>query len=376
VHNVLQHTIPESTQPTGTYKKIIHPVLKLRATPVGMPPRVMMTMASSTANHTPPRRPPPQTTVSQPSSISPESTANKFDACCIDNKSYRNLSVLREIPTRISLQNSLAAVVDPPDDDDCNISETSLLPHPTNLENLPYQSKLAAISAEIDRLKTTDDASMEKYQLPQPTDNQSALDAISAAIERMKHKWPSVSPQPAELHLPVPAAMMNDVLPDDDDGDDGNHPHDEQHQSSSLTATFNLQTQMLRTIKTLLVELIDKVDLLVAAATCPIDKVDLLVAAATCPQKSTLPSPQSVPSHPSTLTTICQTTATQPHHATPPEPQIPPWPPHHITQCNKLALVSPKISPYKRHIPAKPPFPRGRKSNLATTETKDRLRPP
>ena len=284
----------------------------------------MMTMASSTANYTPPWRPPPQTTVSQPSSISPESTANKSDACCSDNKSSRNLSVLREIPTRISLQDSLAAVVDPPDDggdDDRNVNKIPLLPHPTNLERneapLPYPSTLAAISAAIDRLKTTDDESIEKYQLPQPTDNQSALAAISAAIERMENKRPSVSLQPTELRLPAPAAMLADVSPDDDDG---NHPHDEQHQSASLTATFHLQTQMLRTIKTLLVELIDKVDLLVAAATCP---------------KSPIPSPQSVPLHPSTLTTICRKTATQLHHATPPEtpdPTLAPAPYHPLRQ--------------------------------------------
>jgi len=143
------------------------------------------------------------------------------------------------------------------------------------------------------------------------------------------------------------------------DNDDGNHPHDARR-PASLQTTFNVQTQMLRTIKTLLVELTNK--------------VDILVAAATGHKNSPIPNqPSNILLLPKNA--ICHKPAPQPPHIHPPKTQIPPWPPHHADHSNKLAPVSQKFSPYKKHIPAKPPFKRGR-HNLAMTRTKDCMRPP
>jgi len=187
---------------------------------------------------------------------------------------------------------------------------------------------------------------------PQPTsDNQSALAAISAAIAQLKTKRPTVPP-PVELSLPTIHSMP--------DADNGNHPHEAPRQSS-LQATFNLQTQMLRTINKLLVELTAKVDLLVAVTTCTKNS----------PTLSKLPT--SLPLPPTT-TTIRRKPAIQPH-AHYPQPQFPPWTPYPANSCNKLAPVS-KLSPHKKYIPTKPPFSHSRHGNQSTTRTKDCMRPP
>jgi len=62
---------------------------------------------------------------------------------------------------------------------------------------------------------------------------------------------------------PMTAPNMTDPLPNDI----GTHPHNEQGQLLSLQAMFNLQMQMLQTLKLLFVELKDKVKLLLAAIT-------------------------------------------------------------------------------------------------------------
>jgi len=142
--------------------KNISSVLRLRETPVGVPIEAMMTMATSTVDCTTPWCPCTQTTLSNPSSTSPASIVSKSDACNTNQPSSTNLMGLRENPTRISRQDSLDAVVDTFDngDDDRNTHKTAT--SPTTLAGsvapLPYQSKLAAITAAIERLKKNDEA--------------------------------------------------------------------------------------------------------------------------------------------------------------------------------------------------------------------------
>jgi len=145
--------------------------------------------------------------------------------------------------------------------------------------------------------------------------------AFSATFTKLEKQRPTVPPQLAELcppeTAPVPVSAMADML-----HDDGNHPHNVQ-QSSSLMATFKLQAQVMRTINTMLVELINT--------------VDKLLAAITCPKTSPFPSCPSdwLPS--TTPHTICYTTAFQLPHKHLPQAQIPPWPLHHADPCHKLA---------------------------------------
>jgi len=116
---------------------------------------------------------------------------------------------------------------------------------------------------------------------------------------------------------PMTAPNMTDPLPDDD----GTHPHKEQRQLPSLQATFNLQTQMLRTLKMLVVELTEK--------------VELLLAAITYHQTSSIPRPLST-----LLPSTMQSTTNPPFHcltSTLRKTLIPPWPLRHANLHSNLA---------------------------------------
>jgi len=307
-------------------------------------------MATSTVDRTTPWCPCTQTTISNPSSTLPASIVSKSDAYNTQQPSSTNLTGLRENPTRISRQDSLDAVVDAFDDGDDDRNTHKTATSPTTLAGsvapLPYQSELAAITAAIERMKKNDEAN-HMYLEPPPSHptsgNQSALAAISAAIAQMETKWPTAPPSAA------PNLTTIDPMPD---ANDGNHQNEE---VSSLQATFNLQTQKLRIIKLLLVELDTKVKLLLAAAT-RINHSPLL---------SKLPP---------TLLPVPHKSAIQPdaHY---PQPQFPPWPQRPVKPCNKLAPAF-KISPYKKYIPAKPPFFRNCHGNQPTIRTKDCMWPP
>jgi len=198
----------------------------------------MMTMATSTVDHTTSWCPSLQTTTSCPSSTLQVLNDSKFDARSKKYPSSTNLTILRVIPTRNSLHDSPAAVVDPIDDDDaaCNTTTTTKLT-PTNSERptapLPYQLQLAAISATIAKMQQRDDETspQKRRTTTQPFDTKTELAAISAAIERMKTKRPTVQAPPADLHLPVPAPSLPDSLHNDDGKD--NH-HDAQRRLSSI----------------------------------------------------------------------------------------------------------------------------------------------
>jgi len=329
-----------------------------------------MTMATSTVDRTTSWCPSLPTTTSCHSSTSQVLNALKFDACSKKHPSSTNLTILRVIPTRNSLQDFPDAVVDLLDDDDDerNTTTTTKLT-PTNSDGpaapLPYQSKLAAISAAIAKMQQRDDETSphKRRTTTQPFDTKTELAAISAEIDRLKTKWPTVLPPPADLHLPLPAPPMPDSLLDDDGS---NQHHDAQRLPSSINDVFKAQTPMLRTINTLLIKLLALVDLLLHAT----------------PKYLTTTSIQSPPPAtvtPSTTTpTICHKTATQPPAINLQTTQIPPWPFSHTNPCNKC-IPAKKISLCRKHIPAKPPFP-GRAmthaGSHAPTRTKDSMRPP
>jgi len=262
----------------------------------------------------------------------------KFDVRSINRPSYNNLTGLRETPT-ISLRDPTDAAVDPLDDGDVACNQTPTLP-PTSpfgtAAPLPYQLELAAITAAIERMQQHDEASTHQdHQHHLTSENLSALAGLSAAIEQqLEHKRPT---PPAEPHLltiaPTNAPITNPVPVDN-----GHHPHDKQRPALSIQDMFDLQTPMLRTINMLLVELIETVD---------------MIAATICHKKSPILSPMPAPI-PSKPTTICKPVAQL--HAHPPKSQPLPWIANPANPCNTLAPGL-KPSPYKKYVPAKPPFP-------------------
>jgi len=301
-------------------------------------------------------------TISSPSPTLQGSNASLFDARSTKHPSSINITILREIPTRNSLHNSLDAIVDPLDhDDDDRNTQTTTTKHPTNVEGnaapLPYQLELAAISATIELMKQRDNNITPQTHSPpqQPFDTQSERVEMSAALARLKIKLATVLPQLTECH-PLTTQCMHDPSLNDTNG----HPNDEQS-SLSITDMFILQTKMMRNISMMLVELKDTVALILDA---------ILLHS----KNSSIPNRQSALLLPlTTPTTIGYLNAFQPQkHA--PITQIPPWPPHH-NPCNKIAPGS-KFSPYQQHIPAKPPFNCGRNTRHLVKTRKDSMRPP
>jgi len=80
-------------------QKIISPVLNLCEHPVGVPPKVMMTMTTSTMAHTPPRCSPHLQTIDKSSFIPKESTDQNSNTRCCDNDCSSSPKILRKIST-------------------------------------------------------------------------------------------------------------------------------------------------------------------------------------------------------------------------------------------------------------------------------------
>jgi len=94
------------------------PVLWLWASPVGPPQRVIMTMASLTADKTTTWCPTNQMSIPKPSTSTPKLTASKYGTRCINLTSFLTQSVLWEIPTRNSHTTASAAAIIYTDDDE------------------------------------------------------------------------------------------------------------------------------------------------------------------------------------------------------------------------------------------------------------------
>jgi len=122
--------------------KIILPVLWLRASPVGPPRRVMVTMATSTAATISQRCFLHTKTTHKDTSTVYELTVAKADNRGLNNDNFHTLKTLQEIPTRISPITSTTAANDLPNDDNdrrqhqsfpspsINLEERTSLPHP------------------------------------------------------------------------------------------------------------------------------------------------------------------------------------------------------------------------------------------------------
>jgi len=128
-------TIPVLDNPE---QKIFSPVLNLRETPVGVPTKVMMTMTTSTAHPTSPRRSPPHSTNGSSSFILKELTEPNLSLRSCDDDCFYPSQLLREIPTSKFSEPDATAAVEILDDDDDNIlianAQEDATPAPTFLQ--------------------------------------------------------------------------------------------------------------------------------------------------------------------------------------------------------------------------------------------------
>jgi len=180
--------------------EIIYPVLQLRASPIGPPQRVMMTMASSTAANTSTRNPTNQLRIPKPSTIARESTVLKYDTRCIDSTSYHPQNVLREIPTRNSHTSTAVAAILLNDDDE-RPRPLTLPPHPP----------------------TVVDATAIGITPPPPLcndvsfDSRLQLDEQQAELEQMHQQWLVMVASLESSHLAAdahPNPTPNPISPD------------------------------------------------------------------------------------------------------------------------------------------------------------------
>jgi len=130
---------------------------------------------------------------------------------------------------------------------------------------------------------------------------------------------------------------------------------------TSLTATIKLQTKVVRTINVPCAELSEKLDLILAAVQSN-------------NQSPSLNSQLYAPALPTTTQPANNNTDLPMPVTNPSQMAIPPRPHGDTDPYHKLAPIL-KVKPYKKTIPAKPPFTCGR-CHKATTRTKDCMRPP
>jgi len=127
------------------------------------------------------------------------------------------------------------------------------------------------------------------------------------------------------------------------DDDHGNHLHDKSRRLSSLMAMLQLQMKVVCTLNVLCVKLSEKLNLILATIQC------------NNPSQSPISPPNALLTPPTTQP--AKISIDQWMH--PSSTSIQPWLQGHTDPRNKLAHVL-KFTPYKKPIPAKPPFTHGR----------------
>jgi len=141
------------------------------------------------------------------------------------------------------------------------------------------------------------------------------------------------------------------------DEEDGHHLHDESRRPSSLKATIQLQSKVVCTLTVLCGEISEQLDLILEKIQCNNLSPSLLrLPTAHLSHQSTQPAKIILGQRMYSVDSI----------------QL--WLQCHTDPCTNLVPVV-KFTPYKKPIPAKPPFPRGRRHTVAN-RTKDHMRPP
>jgi len=248
--------------------------------------------------------------------------------------------------------------------------------NPNNLQHVISDTARVELSAALATLETTRPVPPQQKEARPP---ETAPMLLATMDYRLSNDGNRPSQRLTAVMLPAePPPMITTVPPDqkptatqalcdfldryprsidwsDDDGD--HHFQDESRRPSSLKATIQLQTKVVRTLNVLCGELSEKLDLILKKIQCNNLSPSLI--------------------HPPTALLTHQ--STQPAkiilgQRMYPADSIQLWLQCHTDPRTKLVPVV-KFTPYKKPIPAKPPFTRGRRHTVAN-RTKDYMRPP
>jgi len=370
-------------------------------------------MTTLTAAHTSHRPAPTTTTTQKPSPTSPPSTAAKLGDCGSQEAKLTQHLGLQDCPTTFYLPNtSPTVVVLPPDDDHQHLTPPHTVVDPDDDVNsfylnkwrdcldpeTAYPSELDAIAAACERMQqrllarttaapTTQSTATTQTQQSTPPSTQrctsddedsfsSVIDKLVEACDRMQQRWPTITttvePPPPTTDLKIDCdpttseclatlASLDEFANSDTAARlDGRPP------TPDATRLLSMSFHDIRVLQmNVMVKIMDMIGVIH-------DKIDLLTAA-TRPQQSPLsimnvtllPAPPLSSTYnlpPSQKTTVFGLLK----------------PKGSFTQASlhttQLAYVS-HTCPYKRAIPAKPPFHRDGHP-LTLFRAKDSMRPP
>ena len=284
---------------------------------------------------------------------------SKAVTCGIDNASSNNLTILREIPTRISQHSAADAVVVHHDDKDVRQQTLSSL---STAKEDKHSSQRTSTSNDVE-----------------PFDNNEELDAIIERCAWLQQQWstpiasidPNGSAQIDAQHLvpqPDTSFPRNSVTLTSVDVTEHiltnyQHLHDDMRQQSTTLRSLAAMSDELVEIMTRLASVVDN------------------LCSAPHPNTVLVPSPNPMAT---IKPTIISTPALVPEHTNPPLPPTlqpatlylctadSPWPPPPPEPFMKTAQ---KLKPLvrKKRLKAKPSVARGRPG---PSRTKDCLRPP
>jgi len=189
---------PARTQPT-CYQKLLSSTLAM-GNPIRLHRKVMMTMATLTADNNPPwchHNIPCTTKAFKPVQ---ESTVSKVGTRSIDSQNNHLLNVLREIPTRISPSPPTADVIAHHANDNC-----------TQYANHPSLPPLSNANNRSLQLPSPQPATDEPYNY------KPKLDENEEALERLKRRWPLLfknhhdlsNPARTDVHQPSTPSYCN-----------------------------------------------------------------------------------------------------------------------------------------------------------------------
>jgi len=248
--------------------------------------------------------------------------------------------------------------------------------NPNNLHHVVSATTRAELSAAFATLATNWNAppQQEAAQPPEIDPRRTVtMDDRSADDGHRTTQRPTVATLPAEqpttiitatpVQSPTATQELRDFLAryprpiDRSEEEDGNRLHDENRRPSSLQATIQLQSKVVRTLNVLCGEISEKLDLILAKIECNNLRPSLVrLPTALLTHQSTLPAKIILGQR------MYQVDSTQLWLKCLTDPRT------------KLVPVV-KFIPYKKPIPAKPPFNRGRRHTVAN-RTKDYMRPP
>jgi len=247
--------------------------------------------------------------------------------------------------------------------------------NPNNLHHVISDTKRAELSAALAELAKNKPAPLQQEAAKPPeTDPMLHVTMVDQSADdgNRPTQRPTVELLPAEPPTIIKATpvqtttatqALRDFLDryprstDRSDEEDGHHLHDESRLPSNLNATIQLQSKVVRTLTVLCGEISDQLDLILGKIQCN-NLSPSMIRTPTAILTNQSPPPAKI--------ILGQRIY--------PVESIQLWLQCHTDPRTKLVLVV-KFTPYKKPIPAKPPFPRGHRHTVVN-RTKDYMRPP